>query len=83
MTDPTDNGGRPASLGFAPVTTEPDFLHATRTSYDTLAVDYEARARGELDAKPMERALLGLFAEQVSAAPRRCPCWTWAAARAG
>ncbi|MFD7551873.1 class I SAM-dependent DNA methyltransferase [Streptomyces sp. NPDC059578] len=55
------------------MTTEPDFLHATRTSYDTLAVDYEARARGELDAKPMERALLGLFAEQVLAAPSPLP----------
>lgn len=43
--------------------TEPAFLHSTRDSYDTLAVDYAARSRGELAAKPIERAVLDAFAE--------------------
>ncbi|MEU0102875.1 class I SAM-dependent methyltransferase [Streptomyces sp. NPDC006267] len=45
------------------MTVEPDFLHATRTSYDTLAADYVEWARDELAAKPLERALLATFAE--------------------
>ncbi|MFI1223095.1 MULTISPECIES: class I SAM-dependent methyltransferase [unclassified Streptomyces] len=43
--------------------TEPDFLHTTRTSYDAMAPAYVDFARGELAAKPLERALLSTFAE--------------------
>ncbi|MCT6778249.1 methyltransferase domain-containing protein [Streptomyces sp. CS7] len=45
----------------------PDFLHATRTSYDAMAPAYVDFARGELAAKPLERALLSTFAELVAA----------------
>lgn len=36
-----------------------------QVSYDRLASDYAARIAGELAAKPLDRALLGAFAEQV------------------
>ncbi|OIJ62683.1 class I SAM-dependent DNA methyltransferase [Streptomyces mangrovisoli] len=45
--------------------TEASHLRATRTAYDTVAVDYEALARGDLDAKPLDRAMLAAFAELV------------------
>ncbi|MGW7094500.1 class I SAM-dependent methyltransferase [Streptomyces sp. NPDC054874] len=45
----------------------PDFLHATRASYDTMAPAYVEFARGELAAKPLERALLSAFAELAAA----------------
>jgi SAM-dependent methyltransferase len=35
-------------------------------SYDTVAVDYEARFRDELDRKPRDRALLDEFAAEVA-----------------
>ncbi|MFJ9922152.1 class I SAM-dependent methyltransferase [Streptomyces rubiginosohelvolus] len=44
----------------------PGFLHATRTSYDAMAPAYVDFARGELAAKPLERALLSTFAELVA-----------------
>jgi SAM-dependent methyltransferase len=47
--------------------TEPAFLRATRTAYDTMAERYARRFSGELEKKPLERALLGAFAEQVTA----------------
>jgi|SRR5215469_8401440 len=47
---------------------EPDFVRATRASYDAVAADYAARFRGELDAFPLDRALLAGFAELVRAA---------------
>ncbi|MGW4893518.1 class I SAM-dependent DNA methyltransferase [Kitasatospora sp. NPDC004240] len=47
--------------------TEPDFLRATRSSYDTVAADYAARFRAELTGKPLERAMLTAFAELVRA----------------
>ena len=47
--------------------TEPDFLRATRASYDAMAEDYAEWVRGELDARPLERALLAAFAELVRA----------------
>ncbi|SDP34630.1 Methyltransferase domain-containing protein [Nakamurella panacisegetis] len=40
-----------------------------RASYDTVAVDYEALLRDELDGRPLERALLTAFAEMVGAGP--------------
>jgi len=45
--------------------TEPDFVRATRASYDVMAADYADRFRDELDSKPLERALLAGFAELV------------------
>ncbi|MPZ82437.1 MAG: methyltransferase domain-containing protein [Actinophytocola sp.] len=47
--------------------TEPDFVRRTRSSYDTVADDYGVWIRGELAAKPLDRALLGGFAELVRA----------------
>ncbi|MEZ0094611.1 class I SAM-dependent methyltransferase [Streptacidiphilus sp. EB129] len=43
--------------------TEATYLHATRTAYDTVAVDYERLLRDELDAKPLDRAMLAAFSE--------------------
>ncbi len=48
--------------------TEPDFVRATRASYDAVAVDYAERFRGELVARPLDRAMLAGFAELVQAA---------------
>ena len=45
--------------------TEPADLRATRTAYDTVAFDYAALLRDELDRMPLERALLATFAELV------------------
>jgi SAM-dependent methyltransferase len=47
---------------------EPDFVRGTRASYDALAADYSARFRDELDARPLDRAVLAGFAELVRAA---------------
>ncbi|WP_037912135.1 class I SAM-dependent DNA methyltransferase [Actinacidiphila yeochonensis] len=47
--------------------TEPDFLRATRASYDAMAADYAERFRAELVAKPLDRAVLAGFAELVRA----------------
>jgi SAM-dependent methyltransferase len=48
-----------------PPSTEPTFVRATRVAYDTVAVDYAELLRDELAAKPVDRALLTLFAELV------------------
>ncbi|MFD3652435.1 class I SAM-dependent DNA methyltransferase [Streptomyces sp. NPDC058620] len=45
--------------------TDADFLHATRTSYDAMALEYDRRFREELAAKPLDRGLLTAFAELV------------------
>lgn len=47
--------------------TEPDFLRATRASYDAVAGDYAERFHDELADKPLDRALLAGFAELVRA----------------
>ncbi|MEU1329902.1 class I SAM-dependent methyltransferase [Streptomyces sp. NPDC005865] len=47
--------------------TEATYLHATRAAYDTVAVDYEKLLRDELDAKPLDRAMLAAFSELVQA----------------
>ncbi|MEU5790094.1 class I SAM-dependent methyltransferase [Micromonospora purpureochromogenes] len=47
--------------------TEPDFLTATRTSYDTMVADYVEFVRDELAARPLDRAILAAFAELVLA----------------
>jgi len=41
------------------------WLADTRTSYDTVAVDYAARMRDALDGKPYLQAALALFADAV------------------
>ncbi|GAA3073130.1 hypothetical protein GCM10010464_41530 [Pseudonocardia yunnanensis] len=46
----------------------PDFLQATRTSYDAVAGGYAEQFREELASKPPDRALLGWFAELTQAA---------------
>jgi SAM-dependent methyltransferase len=48
--------------------TEPDFLHATRSSYDAVAADYAVRFGDELAARPLDRGMLQGFAELVQAA---------------
>jgi SAM-dependent methyltransferase len=48
--------------------TEPEFLRATRESYDTVAGDYAKRFSGELAVKPLERGMLSAFADFVRAA---------------
>lgn len=45
--------------------TDLDFVRTTRTSYDAVAEDYAAHFRAELAAKPLDRAMLGGFAELV------------------
>ncbi|WP_351233718.1 methyltransferase domain-containing protein [Streptomyces sp. NPDC002133] len=47
--------------------TEPSHLHATRTSYDTVAVDYARLFGTELGKRPLDRAMLAAFAEVVRA----------------
>jgi SAM-dependent methyltransferase len=53
-----------------PGVTEPedapaDDLAETRRAYDAVAVDYAELLRTELAGRPLDRALLGVFAEQV------------------
>ncbi|NJP80462.1 methyltransferase domain-containing protein, partial [Streptomyces sp. AA8] len=45
--------------------TEPGFLSTTRAFYDAIAADYADRYRDILDAQPLDRAMLGAFAELV------------------
>ena len=45
--------------------TEPSYLRATRVAYDAVAVDYAALLCDELENKPIDRAMLGVFAELV------------------
>ena len=45
--------------------TEPAYLSTTRAAYDTVADDYAAQLRDELDRKPLDRAMLASFAELV------------------
>lgn len=44
---------------------EPAYLSATRVAYDTVAADYAQILRTELGNKPLDRAMLGAFAELV------------------
>jgi SAM-dependent methyltransferase len=48
--------------------TEPAFLAATRAAYDTVAADYAVLVQTLLAEKPLDRAMLSVFAELVSAA---------------
>ncbi|MET9829006.1 class I SAM-dependent methyltransferase [Streptomyces sp. NPDC006385] len=45
--------------------TDSDFLTTTRTFYDAIAEDYAALFRDALAKMPLERAMLGVFAELV------------------
>ncbi len=47
--------------------TEPTYVRVTRAAYDTVAVDYAALLSTELASKPLDRAMLGAFAELVQA----------------
>jgi SAM-dependent methyltransferase len=47
--------------------TEPEDVVETRTAYDTVAGSYAELVGGALAQSPMDRALLGVFAEQVLA----------------
>lgn len=47
---------------------EPLHVRSTRVAYDTVAVDYADLVREELATKPLDRAMLGAFAEVVRAA---------------
>jgi SAM-dependent methyltransferase len=47
-------------------------LDAIRRSYDAVATEYTRRIAGELDGKPLDRALLDAFAEQVRPLGRAC-----------
>lgn len=60
----------------------PDFQRETRESYDAMAPAYVEFARGELAAKPLERALLSTFAGSRRPAVAACPWPTSAAERA-
>ena len=44
-----------------------DYISETRIAYDTVAADYAAVLEDALAAAPLERALLGTFAELVQA----------------
>ncbi|OIJ66783.1 class I SAM-dependent methyltransferase [Streptomyces mangrovisoli] len=48
--------------------TDTDFIASTRLFYDAVAEDYAERFRDELARRPLERALLGMFAELVGKA---------------
>ena len=53
--------GQPGTLGPLP----PDRMAATRASYDAVASGYAEAMTDELRHKPLDRALLAVFAEQV------------------
>ncbi|MFI0944012.1 class I SAM-dependent DNA methyltransferase [Streptomyces sp. NPDC021020] len=61
MTSTTGTPGSPETSGEP---REP-YETAARTFYDTVAADYDARFGDGAAALPMERAILGVFAEQV------------------
>ena len=45
--------------------TEPTHLRATRTAYNTVAVDHAELLSTALEAKPLDRAMLAAFADDV------------------
>ena len=50
-----------------PSMAEPDFLQATRTAYDSVAVRYAELFANELEGYPLDRAMLAAFADLVRA----------------
>jgi ubiquinone/menaquinone biosynthesis C-methylase UbiE len=76
---PPGGGGRCAAAGAGgarvsvPAMPDASYLAATRASYDVMAADYAARFGGDrygsdLGDLPLERAMLGVFADLVRAA---------------
>lgn len=51
--------------------TETRWIDATRSAYDTVAIDYAQLLLDELDGKPLDRALLTMFAEMAGQLPGR------------
>ncbi|GAA4381072.1 class I SAM-dependent DNA methyltransferase [Paeniglutamicibacter cryotolerans] len=51
--------------------TETRWITATRSAYDTVAIDYAQLLLHELDGKSLDRALLAVFAEQAGQLPGR------------
>ena len=47
--------------------TEPSYLNTTRIAYDTVAADYAELLRDNLAQSPLDRAMLGAFADRVKA----------------
>ncbi|HEV7976414.1 class I SAM-dependent methyltransferase [Amycolatopsis sp.] len=47
--------------------TEPSYLNTTRIAYDTVAADYAELLRDNLAESPLDRAMLGAFADRVKA----------------
>lgn len=65
-----DVAGAPWASTVLPMTpptepTEPTYLTVTRAAYDAVAVAYADVVRTSLAASPMDRAMLGVFAEHV------------------
>jgi SAM-dependent methyltransferase len=48
------------------VPTDPEHLASTRATYDRVAEEYATRIADELTGKPLDRALLACYAEQVA-----------------
>jgi ubiquinone/menaquinone biosynthesis C-methylase UbiE len=65
LADSTSAGG---PLPDSPPADSSDRTAALRSSYDTVAAAYADALSGELRGKPLDRALLAAFAEQVRAA---------------
>lgn len=59
-------------------------MNSVRSSYDAVAADYATLLSGELEGKPLDRAMLAAFAECVRGdGPGAGRSRTWAADRAG
>jgi SAM-dependent methyltransferase len=65
---PEPGGGkcRGGAIAFSPVTGH-SYLDTTRAGYDAIAVDYAKYFENELEARPLDRAMLAAFAELVRA----------------
>ncbi|MDR6980513.1 SAM-dependent methyltransferase [Streptomyces sp. 3330] len=68
--DPVTAPPGPSPAAPDPASVTPGFVTATRVFYDAIAGDYAERFRDELAVKPLERALLGAYAELVGAGGR-------------
>lgn len=59
------NAALRTNAGKVPQMTEPNFVAVTRTAYDAVAAIYAELYRDLLDAQPLDRAMLAVFAELV------------------
>ena len=50
----------------------PDRINQTRAVYDEIATEYASRIASELEGKPLDRALLDVFATRIGAGARVC-----------